>query len=88
MFARASKVVAAVAICLAVGGLAVNAFTPPVAASALTEKHPKIRKALDDLRDARDELEKADTDFGGHKKAAIEAVKVAIDQLKICIDND
>ncbi len=53
--------------------LAATALIPSRAAAA--EKHPKIRAALADLRDAKDELEKADTDFGGHKKDAIAAIE-------------
>jgi hypothetical protein len=88
MIARAMKVALAVAFFLALGALLLNNLSTPAPAAALAEKHPKITKALDDLRDAKDELEKADTDFKGHKKEAIEAVNVAIKQLKICLDND
>ena len=66
--------------------LTVTLLAPPKARAA--EKHPKIRAALADLREAKDELENAATDFGGHKKAAQDAVQAAIDQLEICIKND
>jgi hypothetical protein len=68
--------------------LTVTLLAPPKALAAEKEKHPKIRKALDDLHDAKEELDKAATDFGGHKKAAQEAVQAAIDQLEICLKND
>lgn len=66
--------------------LAASALLPSRAPAA--EKHPKIRAALADLKEARDELKEADTDFKGHKKDAIEAVDVAIKQLKICLEID
>ena len=69
-------------------GLAALAATVLVPSQAkAAEKHPKIHAALADLKDARDYLKAADTDFGGHKKAAIESVNAAIDQLQICLDN-
>jgi hypothetical protein len=88
MIARGMKAALAVTLCLTLGALLLTNLSTPAPAAALAEKHPKIRAALSDLRDARDELKAADTDFGGHKKAALEAVNIAIDQLKICIDND
>lgn len=45
------------------------------------ERHPHIHAALHELREAKKELEKADHDFGGHRKEAIEAIDVAIKQL-------
>ena len=45
------------------------------------ERHPHIRKALEELREARTELKEADHDFGGHRKEALEAVDAAIVQL-------
>ena len=53
--------------------------------SAAAERHPKIRAAVAALLEAKDELESAGTDFGGHKKAALDAVDAAIDQLRIRI---
>lgn len=88
MFVRACKFVVAIALVLAIGGLLLSSFTAPASASALAAKHPKIRTALADLRDAREELKSADTDFGGHKKLAISSVDDAIEQLQKCIDND
>jgi hypothetical protein len=45
------------------------------------ERHPHIRAAIRELKDAKKELEKADHDFGGHRKEAIEAIDVAVKQL-------
>jgi hypothetical protein len=52
------------------------------------ERHPHIRAAIRELREAKMELEKADHDFGGHRKEAIKAVDVAIVQLEKALKYD
>jgi hypothetical protein len=52
------------------------------------ERHPHIRAAIRELREARRELETADHDFGSHRKEAIEAVDVAIHQLEKALKFD
>jgi hypothetical protein len=52
------------------------------------ERHPHIRAAIRELREAKKELEKADHDFGGHRKEAIEAINVAIKQLEKALKFD
>jgi hypothetical protein len=52
------------------------------------ERHPHIRAAIRELREAKKELEQADHDFGGHRKEAIEAVDVAIKQLEKALKFD
>jgi len=47
--------------------------------------HPRIARAIESLRDARDYLEKAPHDFGGHKAAAIHATDEAIQQLNLAL---
>jgi hypothetical protein len=46
------------------------------------EHHPKIRAAIRALQDAKEELQHADTDFGGHRAEALEAVNTALKQLQ------
>lgn len=46
------------------------------------ERHPRIRAAIRALENARDDLQHADHDFGGHRVAAIEAINNAIGQLR------
>lgn len=48
--------------------------------------HPHIRAALEDLRDARRELNDAKADFGGNKKKALKDIDFAIDKLKDLLD--
>jgi hypothetical protein len=46
------------------------------------ERHPHIRAAIHELREAKKELETAEHDFGGHRVEAIEAINVALKQLE------
>jgi acyl-CoA reductase-like NAD-dependent aldehyde dehydrogenase len=52
------------------------------------ERHPHIRSALHELREARGELKTAAHDFGGHRDEAVEAVDKAIRQLEECLKYD
>jgi hypothetical protein len=47
--------------------------------------HPRIAAAISALRDARDYMQKANHDFGGHKMAAIHATDEAIRQLNFAL---
>jgi hypothetical protein len=44
--------------------------------------HPRLRRAIESLRDARAYLQEAPHDFGGHRTAAIRATDEAIRQLE------
>jgi hypothetical protein len=62
---------------------------PAVApASAPPERHPEIRQALNALHQAKDHLEHAAHDFGGHRADALRATDEAIHQLQICMEYD
>ena len=52
------------------------------------EQHPHIRAAIQELREARHELETAAHDFGGHRKEAMESVDNAIKQLQLALQYD
>jgi len=52
------------------------------------EPHPQIREALGALRRAKEHMEHAAHDFGGHRVEAIEATNQAIKQLEICLKYD
>jgi hypothetical protein len=43
---------------------------------------PNMRAALDDLRDAKQNLEQANADKGGHRVKALDFVNQAIDEVK------
>jgi len=64
----------------------------PVAAAPETVKPahhmhaPEIHKALHKLRAAKQDLEKASHDYGGHKAAAITAIDQAITELQAALE--
>ncbi|HXL23113.1 MAG TPA: hypothetical protein VOA78_11645 [Candidatus Dormibacteraeota bacterium] len=63
----------------------------PAAAGAnasAPEPHPQIREAIASLRRAKEHLEHAAHDFGGHRVEAIHATDEAIRQLEICLKYD
>ena len=66
------------------------AATPQPAASpaAVPEPHPEIREAIASLRRAKEHLEHAAHDFGGHRVEAIRATDEAIRQLEVCLKFD
>jgi hypothetical protein len=47
--------------------------------------HTKIHAAIDALQSARDELEHAAHDFGGHRVDAIKAIDEALKQLRLAL---
>ena len=55
---------------------------------AAADEHPHLHRVKEELRAAKDELENTDYGFKGHKKEAIEAIKEAIHQVNILIDNE
>jgi hypothetical protein len=69
---------------------AVPAATPQPAASpaALPEPHPEIRQAVGALRRAKEHMQHAAHDFGGHRVEAIQATDAAIHQLEMCLKFD
>jgi hypothetical protein len=49
--------------------------------------HPRLRAAMDSLRDAREELRDARANFGGNRQRAVRDVNYAIDQIQAWIDS-
>lgn len=76
---------ASVASVLAVAGLSM-ASTAALAEGR--ERHPSIRRAIDALRAARNDLEHADHDFGGHRVEAMQAIDRALEQLQVALRFD
>jgi hypothetical protein len=60
----------------------------PEPAKAAPADHPEIHDALNSLRHAREHLEHAAHDFGGHRVDALRATDEAIHQLEICLKYD
>jgi hypothetical protein len=61
---------------------------PAAVPAAQREPHPEIREAMESLRRAKDHLEHAAHDFGGHRVEAIKAIDVALRQLQDCLKFD
>ena len=61
---------------------------PIPATAAPAEPHPQIREALAALRRARQHMEHAAHDFGGHRVEALRATDEAIHQLEVCLKYD
>jgi hypothetical protein len=58
------------------------------AAQGNREAHPVLRRSLRQLEMVKDELQKANDDFHGHKEAAIDSVTHAITELQAAIAAD
>ena len=67
---------------------AANALPATPSGATPEEPHPQIREALAALRHAKEHMEHAAHDFGGHRVEALKATEEAIRQLEICLKND
>jgi hypothetical protein len=101
MKARSIMLIASIfvlALVFTVGSSAVPKATPAPAPITLAESaqppaaarepHPEIREAIASLRRAKEHMEHAAHDFGGHRVEAIRATDVAIRQLEGCLRYD
>lgn len=61
---------------------------PKAATATAAEPHPEIREAIGALRRAKEHMEHAAHDFGGHRVEAIRGTDVAIRQLEDCLKYD
>ena len=61
---------------------------PAHPAAAAPEPHPEIRAAIASLRRARQHMQDAAHDFGGHRVEALKATDEAIHQLEVCLQYD
>ncbi len=61
---------------------------PATPAATPAERHPEIREALGALRRAKEHMEHAAHDYGGHRVETIEATNRAIQQLELCLKFD
>ena len=67
---------------------AVSAAQPKPATANPAEPHPEIREAIASLRRAKEHMEHAAHDFGGHRVEAIRATEEAIHQLEEALKFD
>jgi hypothetical protein len=68
--------------------LGVVVGTPRLMNTASADAQPKMKAALLLLKDAQSQLEDASHDKGGHRAAALKAVKVAIEEVELGIKVD
>ena len=61
---------------------------PSPTATPAAEPHPEIREAIAALRRAKEHMEHAAHDFGGHRVEAIHATDAALHQLEECLRYD
>ena len=59
-----------------------------ISSSVWAEKQPHMQGALEGLRKAKAQLEKAEPDKGGHRVAAIKLIDQAIQEVKAGIEYD
>jgi len=52
------------------------------------EKHPEIAAAMTHLREAKQNLEHAAHDFGGHRVAALKHVNEALEECRMALESD
>lgn len=52
------------------------------------ERHPEMMRALRELEQARADLKKAATDFGGHRVKALDHTNAAIDEVHDALNYD
>jgi hypothetical protein len=52
------------------------------------ERHPVLRTSMRQLEAVKDRLQKAPTDFGGHREKAVDAIGHAISELQQAIEVD
>ena len=57
-------------------------------AGAKREGHPVLQNSVRQIEAIKDRLQKAPTDFGGHKEAAIDALNHALNELNQAIQFD
>jgi hypothetical protein len=65
-----------------------NGQPTTTAAAPAREPHPQIREAIAALRRAKEHMEHAAHDFGGHRVEALKATDEAIHQLEVCLKYD
>ena len=69
----------------AVAGLMLAAAAAEAQQPHPKDRHPKIRQAIRALQAAKDDMQHADHDFGGHRVDALKACDDAIRQLRIAL---
>jgi len=72
----------------AVPAAAQSSGSSSVAIVVPVEKHPILRRSINQLNNIEGELARAADDFQGHKEQARDLIRKAIDQLNLAIQSD
>ncbi|HEX4599827.1 MAG TPA: hypothetical protein VH116_00430 [Gemmatimonadales bacterium] len=89
MIARGLAVAALTALCTLPLGAAAQPHSPPAHATSIAaEPHPEIYAAIRALERAKQHLQRAAHDFGGHRVEAIQAIDGALVQLRLALQYD
>jgi hypothetical protein len=57
-------------------------------AQAKREGHPVLERAIQQIDNIRERLQQAPRDFGGHRQKAVDALKLATDELRQALQSD
>jgi hypothetical protein len=71
---------------LILGGLALGVGALTGVAEAGPRKHAPIHAAINELKNAREYLQAASHNFGGHRAKAIGKIDVAVEELRVCLN--
>jgi hypothetical protein len=74
------------ALLLVAGFVGGSLMEPAPVQANMADRHPHIRAAIRELRDARKEIDEGAKIFGGHRVKALKAVDDAIEQLQKAVD--
>ena len=77
---RRSAIASAAAAGIVLAAGAAEAQAPP------PDRHPKIRQAIRALEGAKEDMQHAAHDFGGHREDALRACDEAIRQLQLALN--
>jgi hypothetical protein len=69
-------------------GVTIAGVTSVASVADAQERHPEIRRAIAALERARDYMQHAAHDFGGHRAEALEDCNRAIHQLQLALQFD
>ena len=75
------RFVAVLATCLSLAALGL----PTANAQSEGQMHPRIAQAIRNLEDAINYMENAPNNFGGHKAAALNASRAAVNELRAAL---
>jgi hypothetical protein len=68
------------------GLAALGVALSPVAAQAAIDAYPRLKAARDALNVAKGNLANGRDIFGGHRQKAIDAIDLALDEIKLAVD--